>query len=556
MGLRTPQDIRRPSNQRATGRAVFRNPSSAQISGEFLNTTASIANQRQKEAQRLRSIKDDFVFANFDNQADVLKTRAEAELSQAKGQDVFSKSQDIKKSYLDNVKNLVDTLPTEYREDPERAMQLQMRANKHLTRFNKFAIGYEYDQSEKIKEETFKTRVNNDLNAMAEQAADVDFIAGEGADAIENSIRIKALQEYGSGPQAKEIADREVQLGVSKGVRQAVEMQVASSRYDLAQQTIERMKDRMTSEDLVDLEKIITRGRQDDSDNKALALSQEALVAGGDNEQRIEKIIREASQGDGNVYRKAMQFASTNIKIQQREKQRRQEESFNRLYRQQVTAGTMDQREWQSLEPEMRQKLADLLQKNGGRAPVVSKPGLLSEVMDKISVLSDEEVAKMDFETSYGHSLNASDLKRLDQAKRQAQKRLQSGASAGQRFDNAIIRDVIELYDKEYKLSSKSSEEDRDKVQRMLQDRYFELIQENDRITKEQIRKQLTKDMEENLKIKEGFFTDKLEIPETFTNKIPDDMFRKVNAARRLRGQKEFNEQEMEDFLRFTGKLP
>lgn len=557
MGFRTPQELSKQAPQQGTGRAVFRRPSGAQISGEFLQSASSIVSAQKAREEKARKAKEDFLNAVFENKLDTLRVQAQSELASQKGSNVFDKMPSIKKGYLDGIRDAVDELPEQYRKSPE----IQKRIIKKAGDFDRFAIGHSFNESNKLREEVFNARVSNDVNTFSENAADISYLTGEGIDTVEASIRQKALYEYGSGPEGKLLADQDVRLGVSKAIKQAVQMQVASNNFGLAEQTVEQLYERITDEDKQDLKKIIRKAKEDNADDMALSLANEAFAIAPENANAREKYIRALSGTDSDMYRKAIGLVETRSRIQQRQEDEDNKDRYNTLYDQYVNTGSMDNAMLANMPRDMRDKLFDALQKNGGRAPVISTPGLLQSAIEDLTQLSDEQIVKMDFEKAYQHSLNRKDIDKLNKFKAQAQSRIQSQITQGQKFSNEMIIQVIDRFDKKYSLGKKGSKE-YDDMYGMLVDRAMEIQEQNPKITSNELRKLLTKDMQEKIIYEQRSFIfdslwpDKLEIPESFTNDIPPDLYRKVNAAQRLRGRPELNEKQMREFLRSIGRLP
>jgi hypothetical protein len=559
MGFRTPQQVLQagtPSVRQRSGRAVFRNPGRAQIRPNFINIAAQgfaeIQSQKRKAAQQ----RQDFLDALHSNQLETVKVRAQAEISQLRGADVYDKMPSIKRDYLNAVAEIQNSMPEDYKASDKANLNIIKTAGD----LERFTIGHSYKETQRIQKDAFSAKVANDMNSLVENAGDIEFMKGPGLAQVEQSIRTKAKYEYGEGPEAKIIADQEAEIGVSKAIKNAIQYQLASENIGLAKQTVQEMLPRITEEDQIEMKKMLDRAETDQESSIALSIANEAQSIFGDNVEAQERYVTQLSDGNVEQYNKAMTVLRGRAAIRDKAEKDRQDDTHDRLYDQYMKTGDMDQRLLKSLEPTKKNELFKMINANGGVEPVISRPGELERVTDMLSAMDDETLAEYDVQLRHQGTLSAQDLKVVQKLKSQAVKRIQGTFSGNQAFKSGIYKDVAKSFEREVDKS------DRRKLYRFLQERQLELIEQNPRLTDRDLRNTLireTKDKMIGTVDGSGFFntffkTDKIDALDEdigIRNRIPPQLMRKARDAYRILGKPEPTEAQIIDLLRRQGRL-
>lgn len=508
MGLRSPQDTLRPPSQQAVRTPEFRaNPRAGQIDPTFLNILQEgnnerkrqLERQRQEELRRLekqREQKQRFMDAVFGNEADRIRLEAEAELSNARGANALEAGPSIRQKYLDRLKESLQGMPQDYRNDP----RSQMSFVKKVGQFQSFAIPYVNTQARQVEDEAFKSRIANDMNTVVENATDLDYIEREGIPTVEAAIHERLVRQYGDDPNrqignttAGQLIMSEMQAGVSDTIRKSVVQQVMLGDFQTAGQTIERFYDRITPDDRVKIKKIIDDGLKKNRSDRALDLVSLAWeTQGEENMPLIERFITANAGGDSELRNKALAIAQSRYRIQEQAKEDREERLVSELYNEVASGRPMDDAKFRELSPARQDSLINLLQKNNGRRPVVTDQNKLNEIIQQWERMPPEDVVKINVDARYAPYLNASDIGALKTKQEYLRRDIRGEWREGQKWNDSVWKTAADNFI-DANRSVIGSRDEAARIRNMAMQEYSRIMQENPRMDRHQQRLELKK---------------------------------------------------------------
>ncbi len=577
MGLRTPQDLLRTNTAKPTPSLNVKAGGASKISNDFLNVTSNILSAKAKADAERNKAKQDFINTSLANDLDTLRVQAEADLSNNKGVNALQETSNIKNDYLAKINSRLDKVPSEYR----RTYDVQTTIQKSTGKFDRFAIGYASSEARKVEDDTYTARVSNDINNIVENAGNIEYIKNEGIATLEQSVANKLSKVYGNdlnkelspGVTAGDLIAAEQETAVSDAIRKSINQQLMVDRFDLAQETLTNLYDRLTPSDREKVLKRIETETKTKEDTQSLALAEEAWKMSEGNLVQAEQIILSRSAGNGDQYKKALSFVQTKSSIVQKQKDKDNENRFNDLYDQMEKTGNININEFKKLPAEDRQKFRDAAFKNKGGGAVITDPQALRSANDRMNAMTDEEIVGMDINKMYKHSISPQDREILLTRQRYVQKQVSSQYSHGQRWNPGIVKSATANFTKAlgiYPKSAKAAE-----LEWMIEDLYGQIITENPKIKEQEIRTMLNRQIRDKTQVEvkttgafakigqslgfdiEDTYETKYNIPEdaTFRNKrdvdIDSSWVRKVQSSRAQAGKKPYTEDQLNAFAKY-----
>ena len=495
MGLRTPQELLRNKPNTPTPTGKFSAGKGSQIGTEFIGTISKAAAAKQQS-------QEDFVDAVTRNKLKTFQTEAKAKLSGLKGLDAIEQDQAIRTEYETQVKQVMSEAPSFYR-DSVRGQKAQLE---HTGDYNRFSIAYSAGEGRKIQDEAYKTNMANNMNDMVERSSDVDYIVGEGLNVVENSILKNAQRTYGtdrsvklaSGITAGEMMDAEVEAGVSEAVRKSVQMQIAADRYDLVDDTVTRLADRITPDDRVKIAKMVETGKAKQEDTRSLAIATQAYQTSDGDLQQAEKFIRAASGTDAKLYAKSLQMVKTRSQIDEDAKDKREDDAYNQGYDDIMKTGQVSSPVRNILPPKKLNELISNASKNRGKPAVVTDWETFDKAKRDMDRMTDEDIAKLNLQKMYQHSVNVEDIKTLEKRQEVSKTRIDKGFASGGKYKTAVPDRITKIFAKDLKYREKTAEYS--KLQRLITDAYSDILIENPKITDQDVDRKLIRIVSDSIK--------------------------------------------------------
>ena len=463
---------------------------------------------------------------------------------------------------MNQVNSVIDNVPKAYSSTPEfRGTMLQERG-----KFQRHTISYTNAQARKLEDESYKTRVANDMNNMVEHAGDVAYVSGPGISVIEKSIRDNAARQFGddpslileSGVSVGEVVEAQVFAGVSESLTKTIQQQLISGRPDLAQQTLGVNIDRIGPADRIKIKNMIKKNTENTEDSTSLGLAEEAFrVSGGDRVLGSEYIIAR-SGGSLKVANKAISFFETKKNLRDKQKKDREEKTYGDLFDKVVAGQPLDQRAYLSLPPtgpNSREKLAETLNKTSSRGFVVTDQAAKSQITTELDRMSDSDVAAIDVQKQFGSKLSHKDL---DQVKTQvdyAKRRVSEEGRKMQAWKPTVYKNAARIVGKNIGISNLKDEA---KLEDLSMEIYGRIIHEKPTILAEELNRTLIRELNERTTFEKEEFrlfganetvedrrlpTDEDPAPPV---RLSPERIRSFNKARRLQKKPDLTEAQLQ----------
>lgn len=572
MGLRQPGELLNRSVQQKINTPGYRaNPGAAQIDTAFVDTLSRGEQQRQKQLEKQRQQKQKFLEALFENDADRYRLEAEAELANSQGVNALEQSKSIRQQYLNQLKERMQAIPEDYRQDPS----MQMTFVKKAGQFDKFSIPYVNSEARKVEDDAFKARVANDMNTVVENATDLNYISSEGIPTVEKAVHERLIRTYGDDPNRKignttagELIMSEMQAAVSETIYRSIVQQVNVEDFDTASKTVEMFFDRITPDDRTKIMKVINSGLKDSQDDRALDLVNMAWQTQGEDDiARLERFITTNAGGDPDLRNKALSIAQSRHKIQKQAKEDRMDQIEAQIYNEVISGGQINQDLFMQLDPQRRNSLVTLLNKNNGGPAVVTDRNKYDQILQAWDNMSNEDIVKINVDERYRAWLSADDRNALRTKQDFLRRQMRGDWQQGQKWSDNVWKAVA----KNFSEAQRFRGADAARINRLAMDEYARLMDENPRITRRELTLKLKKALWERAIVEKedpswvdralGFFgietePDKIQsLGESLAPERPialdPSWVRTVQEERIRKGKKPLNESELIRFFQF-----
>ena len=566
MGLRTPESLARPASGRPTPAAKFATGAGGQIRPDFLTTVGRGVARAEKRKLRLEKDKANFVRVAFENDLDTLRIQSEAKLANSKGVDALADAPDIKKEFLNQMNDRLNQVPVQYR----RSLDIQTSALQGSGKFDRFAIGYTSGESRKVADTAYQTRIANEMNDIVDHAANVDYVTNAGMLQLQSTIRENAQRTYGDDPNlvlpsgitAGEMIQTEVDAGTSDAIRKTIQQQVNVNAFDKAQETLGRNFERINPEDRVKIMKLINKGLKDREDTSALSISEEAWTISGGDLVVAENYILAKTKDNGSLFKKATSLLESKFAIRQKQEKQENEDRYNDLYDTYTQTGNLDQAAYKRLPPDDRVKLVTTLNKNKGGEAVITDQEALTQINTQLDRMTNEDIVKIDVNKQYKSVLSADDRELIIRRQNYARKMIETKYDHGQKWSPGVYNEVTRDFAPQ--LGIMEGSEEYSQLKFLVQDRYAQILSENPKITEQEIRRRLIRDVRDKTMQTEdrsyffGLFGDKealKDLPETIrpdrSVNIDSSWVKKIQSARIQAGKRPYTEDELQAYAEY-----
>jgi hypothetical protein len=371
MALKSPQDMTLTPIAKQ-GSTRYQSSVAPQIDTQFLSTISKTLDskelaRRKAEEQKARD-ELAFVKADFKNKADSLRVDAQTEIANQEGVNALNNVPKTQTRFSKDIGKIAEQYPEKYRgilalEKDEADVKLKTMAVPHI-----------HGQMNKVKDEAFKTRLNNEINFGIEKSSDVDFLSSEGLARVEVSATETLQRKYGSNPYAVvdpqtgatagELINEGVVKSKSSLVLGSIIQQAKVLSIPTAEKIFEKLDDQMTPSDRVKAAQAIKSAKDDRATETSMELANTALRY-SDNPEIQELYVRANAVGTKD-YQISMGIVKTQQGAQKKAKEQLIERTQADIYDDLLANKGLDEAKLMKLPAAERNKLVEEVNKNGG----------------------------------------------------------------------------------------------------------------------------------------------------------------------------------------------
>jgi len=491
MPQRSPQEMQITS-LKAEQATRFQTPKAAQLDTGFIGTLQkTISAQEAQENERKKKTLD-LLKAQAENDAENDVIQAQADLSDARGINAVDVKSERTKWLQQKFDKRVLGTKEEFRPFIKQALE------EKLTKYNRFATPYTAGQVRAAEDGIFKTRVANTLNDSIQASGDLDYLGGEGAKNVQNAI-IDHGKRMGL-PQEQVKAN--LQKGTSELFRRSIEQQAKlPGGINRAEEILNRFDPELTPEDRIKAIGFLNTAREEKNSREAISLSNMAMDKHPDSPDLQNQFIQ-AHAPTSKMARESIGFAKTNFEMKKKQKTMDLEKQASSVYAA-VNSGKDYQSELIKIPVADRAKIAEAINKHGGKAPAVTNPAVRDLLLERFA--QDPEYAKVTDLGAFVGDLSFQDME-MFRAKRERYISMDTKEQNTTQLGMDAEKD--RMLKNFYEAKGIMDPEERGQANLIANIRYEQLLRENPKATRRDVRNMLYTELEDHgtSKEEESFF--------------------------------------------------
>ena len=426
MGLRSPQDLLKPTRLQPQPSVRFQGAQAPQI-----NVDPLIKRSQQIEEQQLKLAQ-----ANADNEQEERRLKAQGELALAKGMDAVDKGQALEQKLSQEYDKIIQKYPTRFQPI------LKAQAASNLNKFRVFQTPYVSGQVNQVVDKTYDVQLSNRMNFAIESSGDQELFSNQALAEVAQSLSEKARRKYGNAPEVEQYI---VQKGISETIRRSVEQQLRANNMGVATQIMQNHNDKVTPADRDKINKLLAQAEKDMSTRAPLDLASTIIQEVGDDLVAAEKMARELSPSM-KVYKEVRDAVRTKVKIQKEENEKADLDTMSKLT-DKLSRGEMPtSAEFNSIQDfEKRTKFISSVNKSKGTLGIVTNQQVRDQLLDQLSNATPEEAEKINLK-AYKLELGAEDYTMLEKLKIDLSKKNANGRYVARSSDFRQIRALVNQF--------------------------------------------------------------------------------------------------------------
>jgi hypothetical protein len=427
MGLRSPQELLRPSRLQPQPSVRFQGAQAPQ-----LNVSPLMERAQQIDQEQLKLAK-----ANADNEQEEYRIKAQGELALAKGMDAVEKGQILEKKLAENYDKILQKYPTRYQPI------LKSQAANNLNKFRVFQVPYVAGQVNKVVDETFDVQLSNKMNFAIESSGDQELFSNQALAEVAQSLQEKARRKYGNAP---EIEQYIVGKGISETVRRSVEQQLRAGNMAVASQIMQNHNDKVTPADRDKINKALRIAEQDQATREPLDMATMIMREAGDDLVAAENMARQLAPNT-KVYKDVRDVIRTQFRIQKEQNERSDENVMAQLTNRISSGGGIPSAaELNSIKDfDKRTKFINSINKSKGTLGVITDQRVRDQLLEKLSNATPEEAERINL-GAYKLQLGADDYSMLEKLKLDLAKKDANGRYKARSSDFREIRAMVNQF--------------------------------------------------------------------------------------------------------------
>lgn len=485
MGLRSPQQMKTTA-LRDTPTTRFAGVKAPELDTRFIGNLQKTFSEQEQEQVRQKKAAFELMKTQAENDAENEVINAQAALTDSRGLDALKTKSDQTKELGRVFDKRVEKLPEEYRPAIRAALESK------LVKYNRFAAPYATGQIRQAEDGAYKTKIANEVNDAVQTSGDLEVF---GTDSLQKVT--SAITEHGQRMGlAKDQILYNVASGVSDTIRKGVEQQAKiPGGMDRAEALLAKHDAELLPADRVKAYQMIKTAKDDGESREALTLSEMAWKQTGGDPAAMEEYVRTLA-GNDKIARQSQAFIISRLTAERRTNKMQEEATTADIYKSQEQGAdprTLMQKALTIKDPETKNRVIDNLKKfgtTGGNR--ISNPAVLGLLQERYQ--TDPDWAKATDPLAYKNDLSPEDLKTL-QAKRARYLKADSDEVVRAQLgtDKEKTAWVNKFLDSKGILDDK---EMRGQMHMLADSRYEQLLAENPKASRRDIRNQLYLELE------------------------------------------------------------
>lgn len=465
MGLRSPQETlnKQPQN---VAQMPERDAYTLNIDKSLLEqVTKTVDSQlnaelksRKAAADKQKKAMDDLAIARLENEIDSKAVEAEQNILGAKGINAF----EVAEKQTTNLRKQANDLVTEqFRNNPELKIRAQIAAENRVAKTSKSGITHSFSESRKLKEDTFNTRVANDIEDAAMDSTDIVSFIQEGLPKVVQSADARFSSKYGlddekevNGIKVGELRKLEHEAIVSSTILKAVEYNVASGNLKQADTYLNSLKSKLSVDDLKKAQGALSKGKDNLTFDRAMTISRDARNKYSTDDVAAADYIR-ANSENGSVFKQSMSMYAAEGKLLEDQQKKDFIKNKSDVFSKYLNQGVIDRDALKRFNSVERNKILDELQKVDRGADQVTDNELFNFYATQTANMTDEELAKQTQFNGIVPNLSPSDTNFFRSMHLSALKRLQGKTTDANDYNPSAFNTALEqlILDQELKRS-------------------------------------------------------------------------------------------------------
>jgi hypothetical protein len=435
MGLRSPQEMLRPSRLQPQASVRFQGAQAPQ-----LNVDPLIKRAQQIDEQQLKLAQ-----ANADNEQEEIRIKAQGELATAKGMDAVQKSQILEQKIAQDYEKVLQKYPTRYQPI------LKAQAASNLNKFRVFQVPYVSGQVNQVVDKTFDVQLSNKMNFAIESSGDQELFSNQALAEVAQSLQEKARRKYGNAP---EIEQYVVGKGISETIRRSVEQQLRAGNMGVASQIMQNHNDKVTPADRDKINKALRAAEQDQATREPLDMATMIMREVGDDLVAAENMARQMAPNT-KVYKDVRDVIRTQFRIRKEQEERSDLDVMSQLT-DKLSRGEMpSSAEFNSIRDfEKRTKFISSVNKSKGTLGVVTNQQVREQLLEKLSNATPEEAEQVNL-NAYKLELGAEDYSMLEKLKLDLAKKDANGRYKARSSDFREVKAMVNLFSRDFNTSKR-----------------------------------------------------------------------------------------------------
>lgn len=493
MGLRAPQDeqkvqLRQEGSQRFSGAVA------PHVDRSSLSTISTALTARENAQAALKKTQMNFVRKSFSNDVESLRLEAQGNLALSPGESALEAAPKIEEDFDAKVK---DTM-AKYHEDYHPYLQQDAATIKN--KYKTFEVPYVVGQVNKIQSDTDKTFLANQRNSAVEFSGNDELFGTVGLANVEVAARDIARKTYGDSSPMVDAAIHSIKSDTIQG---AVEIQATSGDINKAQALFDKYKDEMTPGHQVKSMQILAKAKLTIGNKDASDLATVAMQNNGGDLVLAEKELRRVAKDDKQL-KLSTSFLTNQATLMDKQQRIQQDTSLAKLNKGLQSGKSLNdvqmQDEFNKLDPQTQNSYINQINNNGGK-PIAtltnwkSYKGLADELNNVVSA-DDPNFKNLNLD-SYRHSISAKDMAPLESQYNRIKGEKNKETANIRRNSYKVVSDMLPGF---YKANGIYTSEDKGKVETNVRDLTERLLDENPKISEQDLRNRTALLMRDQIK--------------------------------------------------------
>lgn len=478
MGLRSPQEMQKVAIK-PQGTTRFSGLRAPLVDKDFLTTYSQALDLH--ESRRLKQI--EFVKAQIGNDADGDVIEAQGKLSSAQGLNALKTSKQQEAELQKKFDARLAKIPEDFR--PYAAQVVQSKLNK----YNRFATPYTAGQAKKVEDDTYTLQVANESNNAIENSGDMEYLDSEGILRVKDAI-VKSSANRGLSP---EQAEYNVNLGVSSVVRRSVEQQakIGPDGLTRANELAKLHNDKLLPADRIKVLNALRTAEKDLGTREAIVLADIAYEQAAGNPAMADQFIRDNAKNTS-VARQSSIMLNNRLRNEKAAKTKQIEDATADVY-EAVEKGQDPNSLIQNIPWPYREKVLESLNKNQGMTNRLTDTASYETLLERFR--NNPTAAANTKLGGFKGLLSPRDYRTFEKWQTNLKKSQTDEVARAQLGNDDEVQKSISRF-----LTAKGvrGKQARAQATSFAYARYMQLLEENPKSTRKQIREVLDRELNEN----------------------------------------------------------